>query len=60
MHLPLLTRILVLIVQFGILVIALPNVGKLERNTMADAANEVIDHSLLDPDPATISSEEKQ
>ena len=51
MHLPLLTRILVLIVQFGILVIALPNVGTPDK-TMADSANEIMDN-LLDSDSNT-------
>ena len=47
MHLQLLTRVLLLVVQFGILAVALHNVGtKNVEKTLAEAATDFIDNML--------------
>ena len=53
MHLQLLTRVLLLLVQFGILAVALPNLGtKNVEKTLAEAATDFVDNMLESSEPS--------
>ena len=57
MHFQLLTRVLLLLVQFGILAVALPNIGisNVEK-TLAEAATDMVDNMLESSEPSESST----